>query len=84
MARRHYKADSGGLGKKGPSGSTSPCGRMCWLARTRDRWEGGGGGTGESHLFEAKQLGAIKPSFAVGTIYSEEGAGSKAPAALFL
>lgn len=29
-----------------------------------------------SHLCEAKQLGAIKPSFAVGTIHSEQGAGS--------
>lgn len=47
----------------------------------RDRWEGGGGGgrrrsRGVSHLCEAKQLGAIKPSFAVGTIQSEDGAGS--------
>lgn len=31
---------------------------------------------GVSHLCEAKQLGAIKPSFAVGTIQSEDGAGS--------
>lgn len=36
---------------------------------------GGGEGRG-SHLCEAKQLGAIKPSFAVGTTHSEEGAGS--------
>lgn len=47
----------------------------------RDRWEGGGGSSrrrrvGGSHLCEAKQLGAIKPLFAVGTIHSEEGAGS--------
>lgn len=31
---------------------------------------------GRSHLCEAKQLGAIKPSFAVGTIHSEERARS--------
>lgn len=50
----------------------------------RDRWEGGGGnrrgGTGGvrggSHLCEAKQLGAIKLSFAVGTIHFEAEAGS--------
>lgn len=36
-----------------------------------------GGGSG--HLCEAKQLGAIKPSFAVGTIHSEAGVGSSSP-----
>lgn len=44
---RHYKAECGGLGKKGlrRSGSTSPCGKICSLATMRDRWEDDGGGS---------------------------------------
>lgn len=87
---RLYKAESGGLGRKGlrKRSSTSPRGEICSLATIRDRWEGGGGSRSEkrgSHLCEVKQLGVIKLSFAIGTIHSyRHELAPAAPAAPFL